>query len=155
MGREGGKEGEKHWCVRDTSISCPLHAPNWGPGPKPRHVPWPGIELSTFQFAAGIQSTQPCHPGVKFKKFKSKCKTILSLKTSEAQVECEQQAFMAIKAISPSFSGGQNLTTLSIWHGICSFSNPKSTQWLREYSIPILYAASNSEMNAEEWNNRF
>ena len=27
------------------------HAPNWGPGPQPRHVPWLGIKLATIQFA--------------------------------------------------------------------------------------------------------
>ena len=37
--------------VRDTWISCLSHAPNWGPGLQPRHVPWPGIKLITFQFA--------------------------------------------------------------------------------------------------------
>ena len=30
---------------------CLLHTPNWGPDPKPRHVPWLGIEPVTFQFA--------------------------------------------------------------------------------------------------------
>ena len=33
------KEGEKHQCVGDTSISCLSHTPNWGPGLQPRHVP--------------------------------------------------------------------------------------------------------------------
>ena len=37
--REGEREGEKHQCARETSISCLLHAPNWGPGLQPRHVP--------------------------------------------------------------------------------------------------------------------
>ena len=36
-GRE--REGEKHRCERETLISCLLHAPNWGPGPQPKHVP--------------------------------------------------------------------------------------------------------------------
>ena len=36
--------------MRDTSTSCLLHAPNWGPGPQPRHVPWLGIELVTLWF---------------------------------------------------------------------------------------------------------
>ena len=48
--REGEGEGEKHKCVRDTRIGCLLHAPYWGPGLKPRHVPWLGIELVTFRF---------------------------------------------------------------------------------------------------------
>ena len=29
---------------------CPSHAPYWGPGPKPRHVPWLGIEPATLWF---------------------------------------------------------------------------------------------------------
>ena len=41
--RETGKvverEGEKHQCVRDTSISCLLHVPKWGPGSQPGHMP--------------------------------------------------------------------------------------------------------------------
>ena len=50
MGREGGKEGEKHWCVRDTSTGCLSHTPNQGPGLQPRHVPWLGLELATPWF---------------------------------------------------------------------------------------------------------
>ena len=46
-GREKEK-GKKHPCVRETSIGCLLHTPNWGPGPQPRHVLWPGIELATL-----------------------------------------------------------------------------------------------------------
>ena len=38
-GREGEREGEKHQCVRDTWTDCLSHAPTWGPGPQPRHVP--------------------------------------------------------------------------------------------------------------------
>ena len=51
--RRGGKEkeGEKHPCVRDTTISCLSHALKWVPGPQPRHVLWLGIELATFGFA--------------------------------------------------------------------------------------------------------
>ena len=30
---------------------CLSHAPNWGPGPQPRHVPWLGIELATLCFS--------------------------------------------------------------------------------------------------------
>ena len=37
-------------CKRNM-IGCLSHAPNWGPGPQPRHVPWPRIKLVTFQFA--------------------------------------------------------------------------------------------------------
>ena len=38
-GREGERQREKHRHVRDPSISCLSHVPNWGPGPQPRHVP--------------------------------------------------------------------------------------------------------------------
>ena len=31
-------------------MGCLSHAPNWGPGPQPRHVPRPGIEPMTFWF---------------------------------------------------------------------------------------------------------
>ena len=30
---------------------CHSHAPYWGPGPQPRHVPWLGIKPVTFWFA--------------------------------------------------------------------------------------------------------
>ena len=43
--REGERKGEKHGSV--ASHTCP----NQGPGPQPRHVPWPGIQLMTFHFA--------------------------------------------------------------------------------------------------------
>ena len=48
-GREKGRE--RHPCARDTWIGCLLITPNWSPGPQPRHVPWPGIQPATFQFA--------------------------------------------------------------------------------------------------------
>ena len=32
-GRKGERMGEKHQCVRDTSIGCLSHAPNWGTWP--------------------------------------------------------------------------------------------------------------------------
>ena len=45
-----GKGGRKKG--RETSmcgwLSC---APNWGPGPQPRHVPWLGVEPVTLWFA--------------------------------------------------------------------------------------------------------
>ena len=44
-GREG--EREKHQCV-----PAPRHAPNWGPGPQLRHVPWLGIEPATLWFTS-------------------------------------------------------------------------------------------------------
>ena len=39
-----GERGEKHQFV------VASHAPYWGPGPKPRHVPWLGIKPVTFWF---------------------------------------------------------------------------------------------------------
>ena len=39
---------------RERNINVPVgwlsHAPNWGPGLQPRHVPWLGIKLVTFWF---------------------------------------------------------------------------------------------------------
>ena len=38
---------------RETSLcGCLSHAPYWGPGPQPRHVPSLGIKLATFWFIA-------------------------------------------------------------------------------------------------------
>ena len=37
--------------MRQISIGCLLHAPNWGPGPQSRRVPWLKTELVTFHFA--------------------------------------------------------------------------------------------------------
>ena len=48
---EREREGEKHQCGRDTWICCLLLVPSWGPGLKPRHVPWLGIEPVTLWFA--------------------------------------------------------------------------------------------------------
>ena len=42
--KSGRKEG------RETSIGCPSHAPYWGPGPQPRHVPWLEIKPATLWF---------------------------------------------------------------------------------------------------------
>ena len=47
---EGRKRGRETSCGRDTSISCLLHVPNWGPGLHRRHEPWLGIELTTLWF---------------------------------------------------------------------------------------------------------
>ena len=35
---EEGREGEKHQCVRDTSIGHLSHTPIWRPSPQPRHM---------------------------------------------------------------------------------------------------------------------
>ena len=45
------RKGEKHQSTRGTSTGCPLHTPNRGPGPQPRHVPWLGIKPVTFWIA--------------------------------------------------------------------------------------------------------
>ena len=49
--------------MRDTLISCLLHAPNWGPCPQSRHVTRPGIKPATLCSQAGAQSTEPHQPG--------------------------------------------------------------------------------------------
>ena len=47
--RDGGREGERR---KETSMSgCLSHAPYWGPGLQPRHVPWLGVEPETLWFA--------------------------------------------------------------------------------------------------------
>ena len=61
-GRKGEREGEKYWCVRDTSIGCLSYASNWGPGPKPRHVPWLGIEQGPFSSQASKYSIHRATP---------------------------------------------------------------------------------------------
>ena len=55
-------EGRK----RERNINAwlpPMRSPHWGPGPKPRHVPWLGIEPATPRLAACAQSTKLLHPG--------------------------------------------------------------------------------------------
>ena len=47
--RKGKRERDKHTCETKPLISCLPHMyPSRGPGLKPRHVPWPGIELVTL-----------------------------------------------------------------------------------------------------------
>ena len=50
--REREREGERE---RNSNVpeihGCLSYAPNYRPGPQPRHVPWLGIEPVTFQFA--------------------------------------------------------------------------------------------------------
>ena len=78
--RVGERRGEKHRYVRETGIGCLLHAPNWGPGPQPGHVPWLGMELVTLWFTGqhsihwatgnytlrtwNTNSKEPMHPNV-------------------------------------------------------------------------------------------
>ena len=46
----GERESEKHWCERETSISCFSYASCPGLNPQSRHVPWPGSKPVTFWF---------------------------------------------------------------------------------------------------------
>ena len=63
-GSDGEREGEKHWCMRDTLVSCLSLTPKGGPGQQPGHVPWPGIERWPFSSQAGAQFTEPHQPGL-------------------------------------------------------------------------------------------
>ena len=54
------REGEKHHCVKGTSISCLSHAPNQGPGLQPRHVPHPGIKPAN-PWSTGQRSSSLSH----------------------------------------------------------------------------------------------
>ena len=60
-GEEKEKEGEKHQCARETSISCLSYTPNQGPNQQSRHVPWLGMEQTTFRFA-GLHPTRWATP---------------------------------------------------------------------------------------------
>ena len=57
---ESGKGGRKRG--REISMcGCPSHAPNWEPGPQPRHVPRLGIEPATLWFT-GLHSIHQTTP---------------------------------------------------------------------------------------------
>ena len=43
-------EGRRKERERNINVWLPLTPPNWGPGPKPRHVPWLGIEPTALWF---------------------------------------------------------------------------------------------------------
>ena len=49
---------------------CFLHAPYWGLGLQPRHVPWLGIKPVTLWFTAYAQSTELHQPGLNVSIFK-------------------------------------------------------------------------------------
>ena len=55
-GEGRGRQGGKHWCMRETLIGCLLHTPSQGPSSKPRYVPWPGIK---WQLLGLWDKTQP------------------------------------------------------------------------------------------------
>ena len=65
-GRKGGREGEKHLCVRETSLSCLSQAGNQGPGLQHWHVPCPDWELNPqpLSLQACTQYIEPHHPGL-------------------------------------------------------------------------------------------
>ena len=47
-----GRETRRETSMCETSTDCLLqNAPNWGPSPQPRNVPWLGIEPATVWFA--------------------------------------------------------------------------------------------------------
>ena len=52
------------WGTETSMCGCLLHAPYWGPGLKPRHVPWLGIEPATSGSQAGTQSLEPHQSGM-------------------------------------------------------------------------------------------
>ena len=45
---EREREREKHQCERETSMGFSHMCPDQGSNSQPRHVPWPGIECTTF-----------------------------------------------------------------------------------------------------------
>ena len=56
------KEGKKHQCERETSISC-FYALHQGPNPQPRHVHWNRTrDLSAYRTM--LQPTEPHWPGL-------------------------------------------------------------------------------------------
>ena len=60
--------GEERKRGRETSLcGCFSHAPYWGSGLQPRHVPWSGIESVTLWFTVPhAQSTELHQPGLFF-----------------------------------------------------------------------------------------
>ena len=62
-GREGERQGEKHLCVREPSVSCLSHMPNLAPGPHPGMCPHRESNWQPFGLQASAQSTEPHPPG--------------------------------------------------------------------------------------------
>ena len=65
--RGEGREEEKEkninvWEIHPSVASCT--PPNSRPGPQPRHVPWPGIEQVSFQFAGWHSIHWATQPGL-------------------------------------------------------------------------------------------
>ena len=63
--RQRGREGKEK--EGNINVWLPLTHLYWGPGLKPRHVPWLGMEPATLWFAARAQSTEPHRPGLVFR----------------------------------------------------------------------------------------
>ena len=63
-GRAGEREGEKHGCVRETSISCLSHVPPTGDlTHNPGKCPDWKLNWRPFVSQAGVQSPEPHQPG--------------------------------------------------------------------------------------------
>ena len=62
---KGGIEGEKHWCMRETSIHCASHMPPTGDlARNPGMCPDRELNLLLFGLqGGGAQSTEPHQPG--------------------------------------------------------------------------------------------
>ena len=63
-GREGEREGEKHQCVRDTSISCSWMYPTEDLAHYPGICPDWELNQRPFILQAGTQFTKPHQPGL-------------------------------------------------------------------------------------------
>ena len=63
-GREGEREGEKHRCARDTSISCLSHNQTEDVAHNPGMCPGWELNWQPFSSQAGAQSTEPQQPGL-------------------------------------------------------------------------------------------
>ena len=57
--RTRGRETERNIDVKETQVSCFLYRPWPGTKPKPKRVPWPRIEPSTFWCTGWLQPTEP------------------------------------------------------------------------------------------------
>ena len=60
---EGERQGEKHPCERETSVSCFFHAPNQGHGLQPTHEPWLEIEPVTLGLMSWHSTTEQLQSG--------------------------------------------------------------------------------------------
>ena len=73
------ERGDRRERGRETSMcGCLPHAPYWGPGQQPRHVPWLGIKLAILWFAS-TQSFEPNQPGPPSNIFKCSIQWHLSI----------------------------------------------------------------------------